>query len=75
MSPTRAVVAARVKSWALPAVFKEPDKFKAAQEKVQSEAAKLATLVKGGDEKAIKAGALALNDACSNCHDTFREKQ
>ena len=64
-----------VKSWALPVIFKEPDKFKAAQEAVQAAAAKLAATVKGGDEAAVKAGVLALSDACSNCHDKFREKQ
>jgi cytochrome c556 len=64
-----------VKSRTLPVVYKEPDQFKAAQEAVQAEAAKLAATVKGGDEAAIKAGVLALNDACNNCHDKFREKQ
>ena len=64
-----------VKSWALPVIYKEPDKFTAAQEAVQAAAAKLAATVKGGDEAAVKAGVLALSDACSNCHDKFREKQ
>jgi cytochrome c556 len=64
-----------VKSRALPAIFKQPEKFKAAQDAVQKEVAKLADTVKGGDEAAIKAGILSLNDTCGNCHDNFREKQ
>ena len=64
-----------VKSWALPVVYTEADKFKAAQDAVKSEAAKLVNTVNSGDEAAIKAGALALNDACNNCHDKFRQKQ
>lgn len=65
----------RVKSWALPVIYKEPQKFKAAQEAVQKEAAKLGDATKGGDEAAIKAAILSLSDACSSCHDNFREKQ
>jgi cytochrome c556 len=64
-----------VKSRALPAVYQERDRFKAAQEAAQAEAAKLASAAKGGDEAAIKAAALSLNDACNSCHDKFREKQ
>ena len=64
-----------VKSAALPAIFKEPEKFKAAQDAVRTEVSKFANTVKGGDEAAIKAGILELNDTCNRCHDTFREKQ
>jgi len=64
-----------VKSRALPAVFSEGDKFKKAQEHLQSEISKLVTVSKSSDETAIKAQISAVGKACSNCHDDFREKQ
>lgn len=64
-----------VKSRALPAVFKEPEKFKAAQDEMLAEVSTFMTTVKGGDEAAIQAGILEMNDTCNRCHDTFREKQ
>jgi cytochrome c556 len=65
----------RSKSAALPSVFKEPEKFKAAQDAVQKEAAKLVEAAKGGDEATVKPAILSLSDACNNCHDNFRKKQ
>ena len=65
----------RLKSAALPSVFKEPEKFKAAQDAVQKEAARLGEAAKGGDEAAVKPVILSLSDACNNCHDNFRKKQ
>lgn len=64
-----------VKSHALPAVWKEADKFKAAQEKLQEEVAKLVAATKGGDEAAAKAAIGAVGKSCGGCHDHFREKQ
>lgn len=59
---------------ALPAVYAEPAKFKAAQEQYLAEIAKLVALTKGGGEAAIKEQITATNNSCNNCHDSFRAK-
>lgn len=64
-----------VESRALPAVFSQPDKFKAAAESMESEIAKLVTTVKGGDEAAIKGQLKAVGKTCGGCHNDFREKR
>ena len=64
-----------VKSAALPAVWSEPAKFKEAQERLQSEVARLVSMSKGGDEGAVKAQIGAVGKSCGNCHENFREKQ
>jgi cytochrome c556 len=64
-----------VKSAALPAVWNEADKFKQAQERLQSEVAKLVQVSASGDEAAVKAQIGATGKACGGCHETFREKQ
>ena len=61
------------KSPALPAIFSEPAKFKQAQERYQSELAKLVALSKSGDEASVKAQIGVVDKACGNCHDNFRE--
>jgi len=63
------------KSAALPAVWEKPGEFKQAQERLESETAKLAQVAKGGDEAAIKAQMGAVGKACGGCHETFREKR
>ena len=55
-------------------VFKESDKFKAASDKLQAEAAKLAQVTKSGDMAALKTQFGATAQACKNCHDNYREK-
>jgi len=55
-------------------IFKDADKFKAANEKLQAEAAKLAQVSKSGDMAALKTQFGATAQACKNCHDNFREK-
>ena len=55
-------------------VFKEADKFKAASDKLQAEAAKLAQVSKSGDMAALKTQFGATAQACKNCHDNYREK-
>ena len=55
-------------------VFKESDKFKAASDKLQAEAAKLAQVSKSGDMAALKTQFGATAQACKNCHDNYREK-
>jgi cytochrome c556 len=64
-----------VKSAALPAVFTDTAKFKEAQDRLQSEIAKLVSVSKGGDEAAVKAQLAATGKACGGCHESFREKQ
>ena len=63
------------KSAALPAVWEKPGEFKQAQERLESETAKLAQVAKGGDEAAIKTQMGAVGKACGGCHETFREKR
>lgn len=64
-----------LKSGALPAVFSDTAKFKEAQERLQSEVAKLVSVSKDGDEAAVKAQLGATGKACGGCHETFREKR
>jgi cytochrome c556 len=64
-----------VKSGATPAVFSEPAKFKEAQDRAQGEITKLLSLVKSGDESAIKTQIMVVDKACNACHDDFRERQ
>jgi len=64
-----------VKSRALPAVFDEADKFKEAQQRLQSAVGKLAAASKGGDEEAVKAAMKQVGQACGGCHKNFREKK
>jgi len=63
------------KSEALPAVFSEPAKFKDAQDHLQQQVSKLSEIVKAGNEAEVKAAILAVNDSCSSCHDSFRQKR
>lgn len=63
------------KSRALPAVWDDAAGFKTAQEKLQTEMAKLASVAKGGDEAAIKAQLKAASTTCGGCHKNFRKKK
>ena len=62
------------KSRALPEIYSDAGKFKAAQDSFQANAAKLVAASKGGDEAAIKAAIGAVGKDCSGCHDNFRQK-
>jgi cytochrome c556 len=64
-----------VKSGALPAVFEQPEKFKEAQEKLQSALGKLVSASKDGDEEATKAAMKGVGQACGGCHKEFRTKK
>jgi cytochrome c556 len=64
-----------VKSAALPAIWEKPADFKQAQDRLQSEAAKLVQVSKGGDEAVVKAQIGAVGKSCGGCHESFREKQ
>ena len=63
------------KSRALPAIWKEPDKFKQAAAAFENEAAKLYQVSRSGDEAAVKAQIGAVGKTCAGCHDNFRQKQ
>lgn len=62
------------KSRALPAIYEQPDKFKQAADRFQSEASKLASMGKGADESGVRSQISAVNKACAACHDDFRER-
>lgn len=59
---------------AKPEIWKEPEKFKQAMERLQTEAAKLDEAAKGGNFEQIRTQFGALSKACSGCHDVFRNK-
>lgn len=59
---------------AKPEIWQDQDKFKAAMERFQSEAAKMSEVSKQGNADQIKSQFGALAKACSNCHDNFRSK-
>ena len=60
---------------ALPEIYKDPAAFKAKQDALHAEIAKLQSIVKGGNEADIKAAIINTNKACNSCHDTFRAKK
>ena len=64
-----------VKSRALPAVYAEPAKFKAAQDTMFAAIDKLVAAAKSGNEAAVKAAVMDAGNACNGCHDNFRAKQ
>lgn len=57
---------------ALATIWQKPEEFKAAQQKLVDESAKLASLAGGGDKAAVGAQAMAMGGACKGCHDQFR---
>jgi len=63
------------KSAALPAVWNEPDKFKQAADRLNSEVSKLVEVSQSGDEASVKAQIGAVGKSCGGCHETFREKR
>ena len=64
-----------VKTAALPAIWKDADKFKQSQQHLEDETSKLVQVSKSGDEAAVKAQIMATGKACGGCHQDFREKQ
>ena len=60
---------------AKPEIYKEPDKFKAQYEKLQTEVGKLAFAAKSGDQNAVKAAFGDVGKACKACHDDFQVKR
>ncbi len=55
-------------------VWSQPDKFKAAAQKMQEEVAKLNVAAKTGDIALIKAASGSTAQACKACHDDFRNE-
>jgi cytochrome c556 len=68
-------VTANEKSGALPAVFKDPAKFKKASEDMQAAIANLVTVSKTGDIPALKGAIGGIGKTCGGCHENFREKR
>lgn len=62
-------------TWALPVVWSDQAGFKAASEKAEGLAEKLAEAAKGGDAQATLAAFATLGkEGCGGCHETFRKK-
>jgi len=59
---------------ALPAIWSENDKFRAAAAKMQDEMAKLNVVAKSGNVDSIKAAVGAVGQACKACHDSYRKE-
>lgn len=59
---------------ALPEVWKDADKFKAGQQKMQEEVAKLAVAAKSGNADQVKAAFGEAGKTCKGCHDNFKKK-
>jgi cytochrome c556 len=59
---------------ALPEVWSQPDKFKAAAQKMQESVAALNEAAKTGDADKLKAAFGTAGQACKGCHDDFRKK-
>ena len=62
------------KSKAKPEVFKDPAKFKAAADTLETATAKLGAAARAKDEAGVKAAFGGVAKACGSCHDDFREK-
>ncbi|WP_397392554.1 c-type cytochrome [Polynucleobacter sp.] len=59
---------------ALPEVWSDNAKFKAASEKMQLAVANLNTAAQSGDQEAIKKAFGAAGATCKGCHDDFKKK-
>ena len=55
-------------------IWKEPQKFQAAAEKLQAEATKLSAAAKAGDLVSVKSAFGAVGQSCKACHDNYRNK-
>jgi cytochrome c556 len=61
-------------SKARPEIWQEPDKFKAAQDRLDATLPKMVAAAETGDKARIKQAVGELGAACKNCHDDFRAK-
>ena len=60
---------------AKPEIYKDPAKFKAEADKLETEMTKLAAAARSGDQNAVKAAFGEVGKACKSCHDDFRVKR
>lgn len=58
-----------------PAIWKEPEKYQAAAEKMQAEVAKLSAAARSGDLASIRTAFGNTGQSCKACHDNFRSKK
>jgi len=65
---------ANEKTRALPEIYTDAAGFKAANEKLQAEVAKLVTAAKSGNEAMAKAAIGDIGKECGSCHDKYRRK-
>lgn len=56
-------------------IWTEQEKWKAANDRMVQETARLVEVVKGGDMKAIAAQQQAVGKSCGGCHDLFRVEE
>ncbi len=61
-------------STAHPAIWNEPEKYKAAADKMQAEVAKLSAAARTGDLAAVRSAFGSTGQSCKACHDNFRRK-
>jgi len=59
---------------AKPEVWSQPDKFKAAAQRLQDATVKLAEAAKTGNPDAVKTAFNATSEACKSCHEDFRKR-
>ena len=59
---------------AKPEVWTQPDKFKAAAQRLQDATVKLAEAAKTGNPDAVKTAFGATSEACKSCHEDFRKR-
>jgi cytochrome c556 len=59
---------------ALPEVWSQPDKFKAAAQKMQDAVGKLTVAAKSGNPDQLKTAFGETGATCKGCHDDFRKK-
>jgi cytochrome c556 len=62
------------KTHALPAIWKDMDRFKANAADLETQAGKLAAAAQGGDMAAFAAQFAATGKVCGSCHTDFRAK-
>ena len=59
---------------AKPEVWTQPDKFKAAAQRLQDATVKLAEAARSGNPDAVKTAFNATSEACKSCHEDFRKR-
>ncbi|HEY4540776.1 MAG TPA: cytochrome c [Noviherbaspirillum sp.] len=61
-------------SKAKPEVWQQPDKFRAAADKLQAEVQKLSAAARSGDQGQLRTAFGAVGQSCKACHDNFRNR-